>query len=85
MGFVSRILLGLFIAALGSVLVIKTHMVIDLFGSSEWAERKLGGGGTNLLYKAVGLLFIFVGFLVATNLWNTFLGATLGSIIPHGA
>ncbi len=82
MGFIVRILIGLGIAALGAFMVIKTFMVVDLFGAVDWAEQKLGGGGTNLFYKAVGLLFIFIGFMVATNLWNSFLQSTLGSILP---
>lgn len=82
MGFILRTLIGLGVAAVGAFMVIKTYTIIDLFGSSDWAEAKLGGGGTNLLYKAVGFVFIFVGFLVATNLWNSFLDATLGSVIP---
>ncbi len=77
-----RVLLGLAIAALGSFIVIRTHLMVDVLGSVEWAERKLGGGGTNLAYKAAGLVFIFVGFMVATNLWSAFLEATLGSLLP---
>jgi len=77
-----RLLIGLGIAGLGSVMVIKTHLVIDLFGSVDWAEQKLGGGGTNLFYKGVGLFFVFIGFLVATNMWDSFLQSTLGSVLP---
>lgn len=82
MGFFIRLIVGLGIVGLGALIVIKTHGLIDLVGSSDWAETKLGGGGTNLLYKAIGLFLIFIGFLVATNLWNSFLESTLGSIIP---
>lgn len=82
MGFFIRLIVGLGVAGLGTLIVMKTHALIDFIGSSDWAETKLGGGGTNLLYKAIGLLLIFVGFLVATNLWNSFLDSTLGSIIP---
>ena len=82
MGFIIRLVIGLGIAALGSIMVIKTHLVIDFFGSVDWAEQKLGGGGTNLFYKGLGLLIVFVGFLVATNMWDNFLQATLGSLLP---
>ncbi len=77
-----RILIGLGIAALGSWMVIKTNTIRDWFGSVDWAEEKLGGGGTNLFYKGLGLVFIFIGFLVATNMWGSFLQSTLGSLLP---
>lgn len=83
MSILLRVLLGLGIAAIGSLLVIRTAVVIDMFGYVEWAESKLGGGGTNLFYKAVGLAIIFVGFMVATDLWDAFLSATLGSLLPR--
>lgn len=61
-------------------------MFIEFFGTNAWAETKLGGGGTSLLYKAIGILVIFAGFMWATNLWNAFLEATLGSVFgPRGA
>lgn len=82
MGFILRLVIGLGIAGLGAAIVIKTNMVIDWFGSVDWAEQKLGGGGTNLFYKAIGLLLVFIGFLVATNLWDSFLQSTLGSLLP---
>lgn len=63
-------------------MVIRTVIMIDFFGSVEWAEAKLGPGGTNLFYKCVGLFVVFIGFLVATNLWNTFLGGLFGSFMP---
>jgi hypothetical protein len=40
------------------------------------------GGGTNLFYKLLGVVFCLIGFLVMTNLWTAFLQATLGSLFP---
>ena len=82
MGIFFRIVLGLIIAGAGTFFVIRTRVIIDFFGTVDWAERKLGGGGTNLFYKLLGIVFIFVGFMVATDLWGAFLQATLGSILP---
>ncbi len=78
----ARILIGLALVALGFVLVWKTRKFIDFFGPIDWADVKFGGGGTPLMYKTIGLIFIFVGFIWATNLWTAFLEATLGSIFP---
>lgn len=80
MGLILRILLGLVIAALGAIMVIRTRIFLDFFGPMPWAEAKLGGGGSNLMYKIIGLTAIFIGFMVATNLWRAFLEATLGAL-----
>ena len=78
-----RILIGLALAGIGFVFVWKTRAFIDMFGSIDWADQHLGGGGTSLAYKFIGIVLIFIGFLSATNLWNAFLQATIGSILPH--
>ena len=77
-----RILLGIAIAGVGGFMVIKTRTIIDLFGTVYWAEAKLGGGGTNLFYKLIGIGIILIGFVVATNLWNSLLGFLLGPFLP---
>lgn len=59
---------GLAILA-GIVLVIKTEWFIQNFGSSAWAEAKLGtSGGTRLMYKLIGIALIFGAFLGTTGL-----------------
>ncbi|MCR4278516.1 MAG: hypothetical protein NUV81_01265 [bacterium] len=75
-----RILFGLVIASVGAFFVIRTKVFLDFFGHSSWADSKFGGGGSNLMYKTIGMLLIFIGFMVVTNLWNAFLGATVGSL-----
>jgi hypothetical protein len=78
-----RILIGLLVLGIGAFMVIRTRYILDFFGPIDWAEAKLGGGGSNLLYKCIGILFCFIGIIVATNLWDAFLQATLGSVIPQ--
>jgi hypothetical protein len=66
---------------IGVLLVLKTEWFVQNFGSNAWAEEKLGtSGGTRLLYKLIGIAFIFFGFLAITNLLNSFLVGTLGKI-----
>ncbi len=77
-----RILIGIAIASGGAFMVIKTSLMLEWFGHIGWAEEKLGGGGSVLLYKTIGLIACFVGFMVATDLWDAFLMATLGSFLP---
>lgn len=83
MGLVLRILIGGVVAAAGVYFVLKTENVLGFFGSVDWAERKLGSGGTRLFYKLLGVVFAFIGFMVMTNLWGAFLEWTLGSILPR--
>lgn len=80
-----RIVIGLIVAAIGCYMVLRTETILGFFGTVDWAEQKLGGGGTRLFYKLLGIVIVFVGFMVATNLWDAFLEATLGSIIPGSA
>jgi hypothetical protein len=85
MGFFLRLLVGLAFIGVGAMMVIRTRGFVDFFGYSDWAEQKLGGGGTYLLYKVVGIFFCFIGIMLATNLWDWFLQITLGSIIPRSS
>ncbi len=81
MNFFLRILIGFAIMGAGVFTVIRTRSVLGFFGPIEWAERKLGGGGSNLLLKLIGIAFCFIGMIVAFNLWNAFLEATIGGIV----
>jgi hypothetical protein len=78
-----RILIGLAVTGGGAYLVIRTRGVYDFFGPIDWAEAKLGGGGSYLLYKIIGIVLCFIGIIVTTNLWDWFLQATLGSLLPR--
>lgn len=76
-----RILIGVAILGVGVFMVIRTRHVLGFFGPIDWAERKLGGGGSNLFYKLIGIFFCFIGMIVTFNLWNAFMEATLGGIV----
>ncbi|MFA5935929.1 MAG: hypothetical protein WC787_03690 [Patescibacteria group bacterium] len=80
MGIFLRILIGIAIVALGAFMVIRTRKLLEFFGPVAWADAHLGGGGSNLFYKFLGIFLCFIGFMVATNLWTAFLEATLGSL-----
>lgn len=85
MGFILRIVLGGAILAVGVGFVWKTRDIYDFFGTVPFAEKYLGGGGSTLFYKLLGVLFCFIGFVVMFNLWNAFLQATVGSLFPQPA
>jgi hypothetical protein len=76
-----RFVLGILIVIAGVGLILKTEWVIQNFGTSSWAEGKFAtSGGSRTLYKLIGLVLIFIGMLLATNLFDLFLGATVGKI-----
>ena len=77
-------LIGLGIALIGIALVIKSQWFFENFGTISWAEEHLGSsGGSRLLYKLIGLAFIFIGFLIITNLFSDFLAGTVGRLLIH--
>ncbi|OGE78934.1 MAG: hypothetical protein A2751_00110 [Candidatus Doudnabacteria bacterium RIFCSPHIGHO2_01_FULL_46_14] len=49
--------------SVGIVLVWKTFAIAQLFGSIDWAEEHLGSGGSYLLYKVIGIIFVILSAL----------------------
>jgi hypothetical protein len=51
-----------FIAMVGGfVMIWKTYGLSRIIGLLPWAEQNLGGGGTYILIKIIGILFILFG------------------------
>ncbi len=76
-----RYFIGIVMVGVGLFLVLKTEWFIQNFGTNAWAEEHLGyNGGTRLMYKLIGIAFIFFGFLAITNMINGFLAGTIGKI-----
>ncbi len=67
---------GLLGIAVGALIVVKTEWIIANFGTSAWAEEKMGlSGGTRLFYKLIGIFFILLALLsMAGVLDNIVLG-----------
>jgi hypothetical protein len=82
MNFFLRVFIGLLVVSVGIACVLRTNDIVGFFGSIEWADEKMGPAGTQLLYKLLGVLAIFIGLVVTFNLWNSFVGATLGIFLP---
>lgn len=59
-----RYVIGILLIAIGIGMVWRTDMIIQVFGSSDWAEQKFGGGGTWTMYKLLGVVLIIVAFLL---------------------
>lgn len=76
-----RLFIGLLMLVAGVGIILKTEWIIQNFGTNAWAEAKLGTeGGSRLLYKGIGLVLIFVGFMLMFGLFQGFLEGTVGRI-----
>ncbi len=79
-----NILIGLAIIAVGALIVIKSEAMLNGFGRIEFFERHLGSeGGSRLGYKLTGMLIIFIGVLVMTNMIGGFLQWVLSPILKY--
>ncbi len=65
--------LGLLVMGIGFTMVWRTNRWDEFFGSFEYAV-----GVSWLSWKTVGIILIFVGFLVAFGLLQAFFLATIG-------
>lgn len=74
---ITRILIGLFVAAIGVLMLYKTEWVLSAVGRVEWAEKNFGAGGSRLFWKLFGVVVCLVGFVVMTNLWTEFAGGAV--------
>ena len=69
-----KFIFGLIITAIGFLTVWKSDWLMNNFGRIGFAEKHLGTeGGSRLLYKIIGLVIIFIGFMYATDLTDSLL------------
>jgi hypothetical protein len=82
MGIIGRVFLGLLFAGVGFVFVKYAHWFYANIGPIDWAEKYFStAGGTRAFYKLLGILFIFVGALVATGLAGAFFSWALSPLM----
>lgn len=79
-----HIILGFAITAAGAFLVIKSEAMFNAFGRISFFENHLGtSGGSRLGYKLIGLLTIFIGILIITNMIGGFLEWVLYPLLKY--
>ncbi|MDO9399280.1 MAG: hypothetical protein Q7T79_01135 [bacterium] len=77
-----NILIGLIIIAVGLLIVLKSEWLLQNFGRMDFFEKHLGSsGGSRLGYKLTGMLAIFFGILIMTNMIGGFLEWALSPLI----
>jgi len=47
--------------------IIYSRTLVKIFGPNSWAERQLGPGGSELLWKGIGLVLFILGLLNLTG------------------
>ena len=78
----TRIIIGLLVTAVSTILIIKTEWFVQNIGRNSWAETHLGTeGGTRLMYKLIGLTGITMGLFLITGLYDSFIRWLLGPLI----
>lgn len=76
-----KFILGFLVIGIGVFMVVKTEWMVENFGRSAWAEEKfVTSGGTRLLYKLIGIVAIFLTFMVWTGGFQRLLLGTFGSL-----
>ena len=81
LNMISRILIGLAIAALGLAMTLKTQWFLSMIGRIQFAEKYCGGGGTRFFYKLLGVGITLIGLIVITDLWENFITWVLSPLI----
>ncbi len=72
MGFLIRLIVGLGLAGVGIILLGKSYKIVQKIGYNDWAEEHLGGGGTYLLVKIIGILAILLAVLLIFGIIKPF-------------
>jgi hypothetical protein len=69
---------------IGFLLVRYSNWIVSNFGYVDWAENHLGTeGGTRLMWKLVGILFIVGALLVISGLMNNILYSIFAPALPN--
>ena len=66
----------------GFLMVKKTDVVLSWFGRIPFAEDKFGQGGSRFFYKLLGVIIVFIGIFISTNIISDIL-SDLACIISH--
>jgi hypothetical protein len=77
-----RIPLGIIVMVVGYFIVARSEKVFEWFGENAFAEKYIGFGATRFFYKLIGVLVVFIGIFIATNVASDLLGS-LARVLTH--
>lgn len=76
-----KYIIGILVIVVGCLLVIKAEWFVQNFGTSAWAEQYLGtSGGTRLMYKLFGIVFIILAMMGMTGMLGEVIIGTVGRL-----
>ena len=78
MSLLVRIPLGLIVMVVGFYMIKKTDVFFGGFGRIPFAEDKFGQGGTRFFIKILGIIVVFAGIFIITNIASDILGGLAG-------
>ena len=64
----TNIIVGLVGIVLGFLMVWKPNWFLEMIGVQAWAEKVFGPGRSSAGYQVIGLIIIFVSFLIMTDM-----------------
>ncbi len=77
-----NILTGFIIVAVGALIIFKSEWLLNNFGRMSFFEKHLGTeGGSRLGYKLIGIMAIFIGILIMTDMIGGFLEWVLSPLL----
>ncbi len=80
-----KIILGIFIAFGGVMMILKTEWLLANFGRMTWFEDKFGAeGGSRLGYKLIGLAALLIGIIMMTGSSDSFMQWALSPLTGAG-
>ena len=77
-----RIILGSIVGIIGFFMIYKTVWFLEWTERIAWAEEKLGAGGTRTFLKILGLIIIFIGMFIITDLSGDILTSFAKIFVP---
>lgn len=79
-----RIIIGLIVAVVGFFMVYRPRFFFDFLGEQAWVAKIFSVNDQELAYKIIGIIVIFIGVLIMTNIIYDLLGWALSPIINAG-
>jgi len=76
-----HIIIGLIVIGVGFIVVWKPRYFLDFLGNQAWVEKIFAVNDQELAYKIIGIILIFVGALIMTNLIYDILTAFAGLFV----
>lgn len=79
-----HLFLGLVVIIIGALIVIKSEALLNAFGRIGFFEQHLGAdGGSRLGYKLIGILVVFIGALIFTDMIGGFMEWILSPLLKY--